>query len=326
MRRILLILALAVLLLPSPHSDKPDTRPAASLPVTARAVGPNRPVHTGALSLTGAWVLASAHRGFGGVSSMRIDPDGRILALGDSGLLMGFNPGRKRDARSFLAPLPVRPRDARKLWWEWDAESMAHDPASDRTWVGFELQQMICRYAPGLTRVEACRIWPQVAAWPKTGSIESLARMPDGRFIAIAEMGMTRDGAHEALLFRADPADDATAPPISLRYLPPRGYRPTDAVAIDDRRLLILNRRLSLSEMFTSTIALVELPRRPRPGDRLTGRLLARIAPPLPSDNMEAIALTRERGRLVVWIMSDDNHAVFQRTLLLRFTIDDGAL
>lgn len=326
MRRILLILLLAVLLLPAPHSDKPDVRPAASLPVVAQRVGPQGPVRVGALTLEGSWALKSGHRGFGGISSMRVEPEGRILALGDSGLLMGFHLGQSAEDRSFLAPLPIRAQDSKREWWAWDSESMTHDPVSDRYWVGFELLQRICRYAPGFTRVEACRVWPQVAAWPKTGSIESLARLPDGRFLAIGEMGMTPQGEHEALLFAGDPADEATAAPMTLRYLPPRGYRPTDAVAIDDRRLLVLNRRLSPAELFTGTIALVTLPDRPRPGALLKGQLLARIAPPLPSDNFEAIAVTREAGRLILWIMSDDNHAPFQRTLLLRFAMDDAVV
>lgn len=322
MRRILTILLLAILLLPEPHSSKPDVRPTATLLVRTQWLGPERPVPVGSLILQSAWELDSDNPGFGGISSMLVEPDDRIIALSDSGMLMGFNTeaGGLPD-RSFLAPLPVRPQDRDKPWWAWDSEAMAHDPESGRTWVGFELQQAICRYAPGVTRVEVCRTWPQIAAWPKTGSVESLARMPDGRFVALAEMGMTREGDHAALLFAGDPADEATAPPIRLRYAPPRGYRPTDAVALDARHLLVLNRRLAISDLFTATIALVTLPEQPVAGMLLEGRMLARIAPPLPSDNFEAITVTRQGDDTVVWIMSDDNHEFFQRTLLLKLVM-----
>src|SRR3546814_12060149 len=93
---------------------------------------------------------------------------------------------------------------------------------------------------------------------------------------------------------------------MHLRYVPPRGDRPTDAVALDKRHVLVLNRRLTLQSLFTATLAMVELPERPRPGDRLKARALARLAPPLLADNFEGLAVTREGGRRIVWIASDE--------------------
>ncbi|MET0371438.1 MAG: esterase-like activity of phytase family protein [Sphingobium sp.] len=325
MRRILLIFLLAVMLLPAPPMSKPESRAATSLLVRTRAL-PGGSAQVGLLRMEGAWILDSDNPGFGGISSMLVDGGGRILALSDSGTLIGIDIAGPPGARSFIAPLPVRPQDRDKPWWTWDSEAMTHDPASDRYWVGFELQQPICRYAPGFARVEACRAWPEISAWPKTGSLESLARLPDGRFIAIAEMGMTREGDHETLLFAGDPAEEATPAPLRLRYAPPRGYRPTDAVAIDDRHLLVLNRRLALSDLFTATLSLVDLPAHMAPGTRLTGRTLAQLAPPLPSDNFEALAVSHDRDRITVWIMSDDNHEFFQRSLLLKFALPRSAL
>jgi hypothetical protein len=327
MRRILIVLLLAILLLPAPHKNKPELFGPGPLLVTARPLPLSSADPTlralGRLAYLGGWQLSARHPGFGGISSLLAEPDGQILALSDSGTLMGFHIGPGTSARHpFIAPLPMRPQDREKPWWAWDSESMTHDPASDRYWVGFELQQMVCRYSPGFARVEACRVWPEIEAWPETGSIESLARLPGGRFLAIAEMGMTADGSHDTLLFSGDPADRGTPTPIHLRYVPPRGYRPTDAVALDDRHLLVLNRRLTLQELFTATLAIIELPARPSPGDRLKAHTLARLAPPLLADNFEGLALSREGGRRIVWIASDDNHEFFQRTLLLKFALD----
>ncbi|NML88189.1 MULTISPECIES: esterase-like activity of phytase family protein [unclassified Sphingobium] len=330
MRRILIVLLLAILLLPAPHKNKPQPFGAGPLLVRARALSLNAadPAQRdlGRLHYLGGWQLNSTHHGFGGISSLLAEPDGQILALSDSGTLMGFHIGPgKADRRPFIAPLPIRPQDRDRPWWAWDSEAMTHDPATQRYWVGFELQQMICRYSPGFARVEACRTWPEIEAWPETGSIESLARLPDGRFLVLAEMGMTADGSHDTLLFAGDPAEATTAAPMHLRYVPPRGYRPTDAIALDDRHILVLNRRLTLQELFTATLAIVELPERPRPGDRLKARALARLAPPLLADNFEGLAVTQEGGRRVIWIASDDNHEFFQRTLLLKFTLDWNA-
>ncbi|MDX3900929.1 MAG: esterase-like activity of phytase family protein [Sphingobium sp.] len=328
MCRILVILALAVLLLQGPDTHKPMQLRIGALLVHTRPLplGPGAPPPdaAGALAFLGGWELTSDNPGFGGISALRVDPDGRLLALSDSGTLMGFSlsPGDSRH-RPFIAPLPVKPDERDKSWWMWDTESLTSDPATGRSWAGIELQQRICRYSPGFARVEACRVWPEVDAWPTTGSIESLARLPDGRFAAIAEMGMTSDGYHDMLLFPSDPADPATAHPIHLRYAPPQGYRPTDLVALDNRRLLVLNRRLTLQELFTATIAVIELPADPAPGTRIQAYTLARLAPPLLADNFEGMAISRAGGRTQLWIVSDDNHQSFQRTLLLRFALPD---
>ena len=329
MTRILIVLALAVLLLPAPHPGKPEAVRAGTLLVTARALplDPAMPGRRriGALTYLGGWELQSANPGFGGISALLAAGPGEMLALSDSGILMGFHVGQgPRSRRPFIAPLPVRPQDRHRPWWAWDSESLTQDPDTGRYWVGFELQQSVCRYGPGFARVEACRAWPQIAAWPKTGSIESLARLPDGRFLAIGEMGMTAEGRHEALLLPGDPADAATGAPMPLRYTPPRGYRPTDAVALDARHLLVLNRRLTLQDLFTATVAIVELPETWAPGAILKARTLARLAPPLLADNFEGMAVTREQGRPILWIISDDNHEFFQRTLLLKFALDDA--
>ena len=326
MRRILIVLLLAILLLPAPHKNKPELfgpgpllvrirpLPLSSIDASIRTVG--------ALDYMGGWQLSSPHRGFGGISSLLVDSAGQVLALSDSGTLMGFAVPPRPDSRHpFIAPLPVMGKDKHQPWWAWDSEALTRDPATDRYWVGFEMLQRICRYAPGFARAEACRTWPQIEAWPETGSIESMTRLPDGRFLVIAEMGMTADGSHDTLLFSGDPADSATPAPIHLRYVPPRGYRPTDVVAIDDRRLLVLNRRVTLQDLFTATLAIIDLPAAPRPNHQLKARTLARLAPPLLADNYEGVAISQEQGQTMVWIVSDDNHEFFQRTLLLKFAL-----
>ncbi|MDO7834776.1 esterase-like activity of phytase family protein [Sphingobium sp. HBC34] len=324
MQRILIVLALAVLLLPAPHMSKPQSVRAGSLlvratPLPLSSIDPALR-RAGALAYLGGWALDSDNGGFGGLSALLVTGPGQMLGLSDSGVLTGFHVGQGPGSRRpFIAPLPVRAQDRHRPWWSWDAESLAYDPAIDRYWVGFEGLQAICRYGPGFARVEACRTWPEIAAWPETGSIESLARLPDGRFIAIGEMGMTADGRHDVLLFDSDPAEPDTPDPVHLRYAPPQGYRPTDAVALDARHLLVLNRRLTLQDLFTATIAVVALPERPTPGTLLRARTLARLAPPLLADNFEGIAVSQEAGRPIVWVISDDNHEFFQRTLLLKF-------
>jgi hypothetical protein len=326
MRRILIVLLLAILLLPAPHKNKPELFGPGPLLVTVRRLSLSTadPAvrSVGALDYLGGWQLSSPHHGFGGISSLLVQGRDEVLALSDSGTLMGFTLHPRRDSRHpFIAPLPFRAQDADQPWWAWDSEAMAHDPATGRYWVGFEMLQRICRYAPGFSRVEACRTWPEIEAWPETGSIESMARFPDGRFLVIAEMGVRSDGTHDSLLFTGDPTESATPPPVHLRYVPPKGYRPTDAVALDDRHLLVLNRRVTLQDLFTATLAVVELPATLSPDAILWAHPIAHLAPPLLADNFEGLAITHQGDETIVWIASDDNHEFFQRTLLLKFAL-----
>jgi hypothetical protein len=78
-----------------------------------------------------------------------------------------------------------------------------------------------------------------------------------------------------------------------------------------------------LQELFIATIAIVDLPERLEPGMELKARPLARLAPPLLADNFEGLAISRESGRTILWVVSDDNHEFFQRTLLLKFGLED---
>ncbi|MBT2188975.1 esterase-like activity of phytase family protein [Sphingobium nicotianae] len=322
MQRIALILMLFVLLMNGRHGGNAPPTTFDSLFVHARPLSIDEagdlPAY-GPLRLTHAWQLTSDHRAFGGISSMTVGDDGAIVGLNDTGELFGFRvtgtPGE-----GFVEPLPRIPSEQNWPSWKWDSESMQRDPASGRLWVGFELIQRICRYAPGFTAIEGCVSPPALRRWPLTGSIETLVRFGDGRFLAISEMGIGAAGAHDALLWQGDPVDPNTPPPVHLGYRPPTGYRPTDAVWLGGDKLLVLNRRLTLADGFTARLSLVTLPKLEK-GAVLTGRIIATFAPPGLADNFEALALSHEQGKPVLWVASDDNHLFLQRTLLLRFAL-----
>ena len=331
MQRILIILALAVLLLQGrpPNKGEP-TRPSAisvtAIPLPLDSSDPERTM-LGPLRWLGGWTLTSAHREFGGISSMLASDDGRILALSDSGVLFGFPaPGASSAApgRSFIAPLPIRPEEQNWPQWKWDSESLAHDGASDSYWVGFELIQRVCRYSSALARVESCASPPALAAWSDTESVESMVRLSDGRFLLFSEGQAGPEGGLEVLLFHGDPAEPTTPAPIHLSYTPPQGFRPTDAVALNDRTLLLLNRRATVYELFTAELALVPLPPVMDARTMLKAQPIAHFAAPIATDNMEAMALSREHGRRILWLASDDNHEFFQRSLLLKFALPAG--
>jgi hypothetical protein len=54
---------------------------------------------------------------------------------------------------------------------------------------------------------------------------------------------------------------------------------------------------------------------------------LARLEPPLPTDNFEGLAVRPDAGGgLFVYIVSDDNRSPLQRTYLMMFQLPAGAL
>ena len=53
-------------------------------------------------------------------------------------------------------------------------------------------------------------------------------------------------------------------------------------------------------------------------------REIAHFAAPVTVDNMEALSVTREGGRTIVRLASDDNFMRWQRTLLLEFELRES--
>ncbi|MPT46845.1 MAG: esterase-like activity of phytase family protein [Sphingobium sp.] len=292
-------------------------------PLVLDSSNPQR-TRLGSLYFLGAWQLSGRDRSFGGLSSLVLLPNGRMQALSDGAVLYSF-PYPGMDGMGQVKPLPTMRDRASRRWLPGssDSESMVLDPETGQIWVGFELNQAICRYAPGAMRLEKCHIWPEMKDWVYTSSIESLARLPDGRFMAIAEGAYGTKEGRDVLLFSGDPADRRTKSPVKMRYMPPAGYDPTDAVAIGGGQLLVLNRRATLYDGFTAILTVVDI-NAMVPGKMLPSREVARFVPPVLADNFEALAYQKQAdGQRILWVLSDDNHLIFQRTLLLKFALPD---
>jgi hypothetical protein len=110
-------------------------------------------------------------------------------------------------------------------------------------------------------------------------------------------------------------------PAARLRYRPPPNYRANDAALLPDGRALVLNRRWTVLQGFTAKLTVLPLDRL-APGTERVGREIADFRPPLVVDNLEGLSVTREGGRTIVWITSDDNYLPLQKTLLLKFALE----
>ena len=273
----------------------------------------------GALDFLGGVHLTSSDRAFGGFSALAVAGD-RFTLLGDGGTIVRFRMGRDfqpREARfGALVAGPAAGWEKRDR----DAESMVIDPAGRHAWVGFERVNAIWRYRGDLSAGEAMIRPRAMRGWPSNGGPEAMALMPDGGFVVLSESAPGAGGVGRAgLRFARDPV--TAPPPFAFTLVAPAGFDPTDAAALPDGRLLVLVRRWSVTGyaarlMVVASDAI-------RPGAVVRARELARLEAPVAHENYEALAVTRERGRTIVWIASDDNQSWFERTLLLKFALID---
>ncbi len=265
----------------------------------------------GRLLYLGGWAIRSNDPRFGGISAMHVE-DKDVTALSDAGSVLRFSLGSQEAS---IQPLSAGPGSSSEKGNR-DSESLA--VGKDRAWVGFEGVNEVWRYQRASWRRLASAAPAAMKKWPENAGSEAMLRLPDGRFLVFSEGREVRGGT-EALLFSRDPSEPQSQA-STIAYLPPKGYRITDAALLADGRMLFLNRRFALTEGVSAKLTLA--PKLPSAaGATLTGVEIAHLRPPLTVDNMEALSVTREGARTIVWIASDDNFNPLQRTLLLKFAL-----
>jgi hypothetical protein len=238
--------------------------------------------------------------------------------MSDAGTLFRFTrPDRNGVPAVRIDPLPDGPGSALRKS-DRDSESMVVQDG--HVWIGFERSNAVWRYARGTMRSEAGTAPRAMRKWRANSGSEAMLRLPDGRFLVFSE-GNPKDTTSDVLLFNDDPANPK-AVAIRLRYRPPEGYRITDAALLPDGRMLFLNRRFAWFEGLSAKVGITRLPKLAE-GMELSGTAIADLRAPVAVDNMEALSVTREGGRTIVWIASDDNFNPLQRTLVLKFALAD---
>ena len=274
----------------------------------------------GALTFLNAWELRSDNSNFGGISALVVTHENRLLAVSDAGTLIGFTLGQTdRMEDSFIAALPgtfgenIDYRD-------FDSEGMAYDPASGRIWISYEARHAVRRLSPSLGRIDGTKRLTFTQGWSANGGVEAIARLHDGRFVLFAEKHKRADRSNSAYLYSGDPIE-AGSQATPFGYRAPEGFRPTDAATLPDGRLLILNRRIGLPEGFSAKLAILD-PADIEADKMITSQIIATLASPLLVDNMEGLAITQDDGRIIVWMISDNNFTALQRTILMKFALN----
>ncbi|MBD8679984.1 esterase-like activity of phytase family protein [Sphingomonas sp. CFBP 13720] len=319
--RILFVILAVLLLVPawSGAERLPLHRGPPAIDVKRVALYPDDPARrdVGGLRYLGGAVLTSRDPAFGGFSALHVRGD-RFSLLSDGGTVVQFRMGDD------WTPHDIRLHDLGGPGTGWekrdrDTESLAVRPDGS-VLVGYERHNQIWRFSPDMSRIFGHVAPRPMAAWSANSGAEAMAQLRDGSVVVLSESHAEKgQRGYSAVRFLGDPTRPGTRY-HRFYYTPPVALVSTDATELPDGRLLVLTRRARLRDLFTSTLEVVDI-RSVRPGQTLRGKTLAVLAPPTIHDNFEALAMTREAGRTILWMMSDDNQSRLQRTYLLKFAL-----
>jgi hypothetical protein len=197
-----------------------------------------------------------------------------------------------------------------------DAEALTRAPDGSFL-VEFESVHRIWRYAPPPATFDSLPlpvpVPPELSNAPSNGGLESITVLPDGRLLAITEEFANPDGSFKGWLLK----DGQFA---ELSYLPSDGFQASDCAALKNGDVIVIERRYVPLGIFTSD-ELVKA-RDIQPGAKLVGEELLRLEYPLEIDNFEGVAVQEDPIKgTTIYLVSDDNYSMFQRTLLLQFRL-----
>lgn len=300
---------------PPPPLAGPGEAPLYYAPVRLEADAPTGR-RVGRLHFLGGWQLSSPDDRLGGLSGLHVE-GGEAIAVGDTGTVMTFPlPGVSPAPRIRFLPVAQGPGAARTRRTR-DTEGL--QVAGDRLWLSFERYNAVWRYDRATMRAQTGARPPAMRRWRGNSGAEAIARLADGRFLVFEEGWDDARPTSEAVLFAGDPALPGT-PALRLAYRRPPGFRVTDAAALPDGRILILNRSLAGLRL-SARLVIADLSRL-APGGLIEGQEVATLEAPMVVDNMEGLSVTLEQGRVIVWLVSDDDFMrLFRRTLLLKFEL-----
>lgn len=205
--------------------------------------------------------------------------------------------------------------------WLADAEGLATD--GEAILVSFEREHRITRYR----RDQGEPIWLDSAPPPvsteglgSNGGFEGIAVGAAGSALAGALIGVSEHGPRgsDSMIGFVAPAGKA---PFAFSVRRSDGFSVTDLDVLPDGDIVLLERRFGLRRGVAMRLKRVDH-RSVRPGARVDGDVLLEAGTGHQIDNMEGLAITRDPdGVARLTIVSDDNHALLQRTLLIEFRL-----
>jgi len=284
-------------------------------------------VRFGALEFRGGLALTSKYQPFGGISAIRVEPDGsHFLSVTDRGSwLRGrivYEDGKPAGiADAEMAPIlgpDGRPLAARG-WF--DAESIAE--VDGTLYVGIERVEKIVRFdyrRDGvLARGEPIRVPDDFKTFTFNKSLECLTAPPKGsplagQLIAVTEHSLDAQGNHRSYVL-----DGNRVTRFSVQRSD--NFDVSDCTILPPADLLLLERSFSPLRSIGMRIRRIPLASI-KPDALIDGKVLIVADLGYQIDNMEGIAVHRNAaGETILTLVSDDNFSFIQRNLLLQFAL-----
>jgi hypothetical protein len=318
---------------PATVLEGPVTTKVTAIPIDLDRDHPERK-EFGKLVFRGGLNLFANSIYFGGFSALAIDPSGAsILAISDAGTWLKANldyNGRQLRGLSNVVLGPVLGTDGKPLAKDEDRDSegmtlVEGDTKQGTAYVSFERKHRIARYpftaesfGPPTGTIP---LPPGAKSMSANRGIEAMAMLRAGKLkgtlVAFSERLPNKNGNLTGWLIGGPTPGKIALKPIG-------GFDITDAAALPDGGLVILERRFRYSEgvqMRIRRVAASEI----KPGAVIAGEVLLEANDTLNIDNMEAIATYRRpSGETIITVMSDDNYSGLQRTLIMQFALPGG--
>ena len=288
----------------------------------------------GSLLYRGGLSIRSADPRFGGLSDLRVSPDGaRLLAVSDCGrglsATLTYGPdGRLAGlAEARLVDLGSSRTGPNAL----DAESLVWGPEGLE--VGFEGRAGRRAYALEPAFAGPARRLPSppgLGVCARNGGLETMTATAGGQRLLVCEARRAPSGTVPAWVGQGETWAPREYPLHFDGGWMGEPFRPTGAALLPGGDLLVVERRFP-----PAGARIVRLPRAAldesgplRPAE------VARMEAPLTLDNFEGVEARRDgsSGRTLVYLLSDDNGCAkegatplpgLQRTLLLMFSLDE---
>ncbi len=305
---------------------------------------PEQPHAVGKLTFLSGLQIHGHDDRFGGFSGFVLDRTGRtLLAVSDNGFWMRAELRRDRNGiprglqNVVMGPIrDFRGEPLTPVGEDAEALTPLSSRLGPRLLVAFEHWHRLWTYPAGThgppflavmtAMAEPLRVPKPVLAHPPNRGIEAAVELRSGRLLVFSEGARpprSETGALQAWLIETHMGDGSTrdpsrAQPLTLQPVE-EGFVPTAAALWPGCCVILLERRYRMVSGVEAAVVAIPLARI-RPGARLTGQLLARLASPMTVDNFEGLWVEADtEGRPRLLIMSDDNYRRSQRTLLMTF-------
>jgi hypothetical protein len=281
----------------------------------------------GQMEFLGGLELTADDDDFGSFSGLDIDASGRLYTVSDRGTWLSANLEEDNSkplglSDAWIAPIlnPAGNQPTSKA--SADAEALRLTSLNGRpvVLVSFEHIHEIWAFDSPLDVTETPVRLPLpsfLRGLRSNKGLEAVAVAPTdgplaGATVAIAERSLDSAGNHRGFVLGGPRAGVFTI----ARY---GNFDITDAAFLPDGDLLVLERRFSYRTGVAMRMRLIRSTLI-RPGATVDGATLIDVGMVHQIDNLEGLAVrTDATGRTIVTLISDNNHSLLQRTLLLQF-------